>query len=126
MEQTIVMYFPSHDELFQIEILFRHRTRLTFLPVGNVSKVLFSSFGLQDTIKFVYLDEEGVYYWHKRTGTVTRERPELIIDSPSSTLSTSSSNDICFETNSLLSNSESSPSIKVLINASIWSKMNVI
>ncbi|CAF2518022.1 unnamed protein product [Rotaria sp. Silwood2] len=57
-------------------------------------------------------DEEGVYYWHKRTGTVTRERPELIIDSPSSTLSSSSSNDTCFESNSLLYKSESNPSIK--------------
>jgi amyloid beta (A4) precursor protein-binding family B protein 2 (Fe65-like) len=59
-------------------------------------------------------DEEGVYYWHKRTGTVTRERPELINDSPSSTLSSSSSNDICFESNSFLSKTESNPSIKVL------------
>ncbi|CAF3211947.1 unnamed protein product [Rotaria socialis] len=58
-------------------------------------------------------DEESVYYWHKRTGTVTRERPELIIDSPSSTLSSSSSsNDACFETNSLLYKSESHSSIK--------------
>ncbi|CAF4896605.1 unnamed protein product, partial [Rotaria magnacalcarata] len=52
-------------------------------------------------------DEESVYYWHKRTGTVTRERPELIINSPSSTLSSSSSNDAYFETNSLLYKSES-------------------
>ena len=63
------------------------------------------------------LDDEGVYYWHKRTGTVTRERPELIIDSPSSTLSTSSSlNDACFESNSLLYKSESNSSIKVNTN----------
>ncbi|CAF1039418.1 unnamed protein product [Rotaria magnacalcarata] len=58
-------------------------------------------------------DEESVYYWHKRTGTVTRERPELIINSPSSTLSSSSSNDAYFETNSLLYKSESNSSIKV-------------
>ncbi|CAF0810219.1 unnamed protein product [Rotaria sordida] len=57
-------------------------------------------------------DEEGVYYWHKRTGTVTRERPDLIIDSPSSTLSSSSSNDTCFGSNSLLYRSESNTSIK--------------
>ena len=44
-------------------------------------------------------DDQGVYFWHKRTGTVTRDRPELFLDSPSSTLSSSSSNDICFETN---------------------------
>ncbi len=62
-----------------------------------------------------FLDEQGVYYWHKRTGTVTRERPELIIDSPSSTLSSSSSNDLCFESNSLLYQSESNLSIKVFI-----------
>jgi hypothetical protein len=60
------------------------------------------------------LDDEGVYYWHKRTGTVTRERPELIIDSPSSTLSSSSSNETCFEPNLLLCKSESNPSIKVI------------
>ncbi|CAF4298263.1 unnamed protein product, partial [Rotaria magnacalcarata] len=45
--------------------------------------------------------------------TVTRERPELIINSPSSTLSSSSSNDAYFETNSLLYKSESNSSIKV-------------
>lgn len=60
-------------------------------------------------------DDEGVYYWHKRTGTVTRERPDpdIIIDSPSSTLSSSSSNDFCFESNSFVSKSESNSSIKV-------------
>lgn len=59
-------------------------------------------------------DDEGVYYWHKRTGTVTRERPDpdIIIDSPSSTLSSSSSNDFCFESNSFVSKSESNSSIK--------------
>ncbi|CAF1067661.1 unnamed protein product [Adineta ricciae] len=60
-------------------------------------------------------DEQGVYYWHKRTGTVTRERPDLTVDSPSSTLSSSSSsslNDACFDSNSLLDKSDSSPSIK--------------
>lgn len=60
------------------------------------------------------LDEQGVYYWQKRTGTVTRERPELTLDSPSSTLSSSSSTDICFETNALLYKSESNASIKVI------------
>ena len=58
-------------------------------------------------------DEQGVYYWHKRTGTVTRERPALILDSPTSTLSSSSSNEICFETNALLYKSDSTNSIKV-------------
>lgn len=62
---------------------------------------------------FSTLDEQGVYYWHKRTGTVTRDRPESIINSPSLTLSTSSSNDTCFETNSLLYKSESDFSIRV-------------
>ncbi|CAF1420081.1 unnamed protein product, partial [Adineta steineri] len=55
-------------------------------------------------------DEEGVYYWHKRTGTVTRAHPEIIIDSPSSTLSLSSSsslNDTCYESNLLLNKSDS-------------------
>ncbi|CAF4450400.1 unnamed protein product, partial [Adineta steineri] len=60
-------------------------------------------------------DEQGVYYWHKRTGTVTRDRPESITTSPSLTLS-SSSNDICFEINSLLYRSESEISIQTLDN----------
>ncbi|CAF0963806.1 unnamed protein product [Adineta steineri] len=63
-------------------------------------------------------DEQGVYYWHKRTGTVTRDRPESITTSPSLTLSSSSSNDICFEINSLLYRSESEISIQTLDNNS--------
>ena len=61
----------------------------------------------------LFLDEQGVYYWHKHTGTVTRDRPESIISSPSCTLSTSSSNETCFEINSLLYKSESDNSIRV-------------
>jgi hypothetical protein len=61
------------------------------------------------------LDEQGIYYWHKRTGTVTRDRPESIINSPSLTLSPSPSSDTCFETNSLLYRSESDISIQVKI-----------
>lgn len=58
-------------------------------------------------------DEQGVYYWHKQTGTVTRDRPESMVNSPSLTLSScSSSNDICFENNSLLYKSESDNSIR--------------
>jgi hypothetical protein len=60
-----------------------------------------------------FLDEQGVYYWHKRTGTVTRDRPDSIINSPSLTLSSSSSNETCFEINSLLYKSESDYSIQV-------------
>ncbi|CAF3734070.1 unnamed protein product [Adineta steineri] len=62
-------------------------------------------------------DEEGVYYWHKRTGTVTRAHPEIIIDSPSSTLSLSSSsslNDTCYESNLLLNKSDSDSSFKTM------------
>ncbi|CAF1413928.1 unnamed protein product [Adineta steineri] len=62
-------------------------------------------------------DEEGVYYWHKRTGTVTRAHPEIIIDSPSSTLSLSSSsslNDTCYESNLLLNKSDSDLSFKTM------------
>ncbi|CAF4204606.1 unnamed protein product, partial [Adineta steineri] len=62
-------------------------------------------------------DEEGVYYWHKRTGTVTRAHPEIIIDSPSSTLSLSSSsslNDTCYESNLLLNQSDSDLSFKTM------------
>ncbi|CAF4770222.1 unnamed protein product, partial [Rotaria socialis] len=55
-------------------------------------------------------DEQGIYYWHKITGTVTRDRPESMINSPSLTLS-SSSNDTCFEINALLNKSESDISI---------------
>ncbi|CAF2921295.1 unnamed protein product [Rotaria sp. Silwood2] len=62
-------------------------------------------------------DEQGVYYWHKLTGTVTRDRPQSMINSPSLTLS-SSSNDTCFEMNSLLNKSESDNSIRTLDNNS--------
>ncbi|CAF2089263.1 unnamed protein product [Rotaria magnacalcarata] len=58
-------------------------------------------------------DEQGVYYWHKLTGTVTRDRPESMINSPSLTLS-SSSNDTCFEMNALLNKSESDISFSTL------------
>lgn len=57
-------------------------------------------------------DEQGVYFWHKRTGTVTRDRPALILDSPTSTISSSSSMENCFESNSLLYNSDSIMSIE--------------
>ena len=58
------------------------------------------------------LDEQGDYYWHKRTGTVTRTRPETIISSPSLTLSSSSA-ESSFELNSLLYKSDSDNSIRV-------------
>ncbi len=61
----------------------------------------------------MFLDEQGIYYWHKHTGTVTRDRPASIINSPSLTLSSSSSIDTCFENNSLLYKSESDNSIRV-------------
>ncbi|CAF1644431.1 unnamed protein product [Adineta ricciae] len=63
-------------------------------------------------------DEQGVYYWHKRTGTVTRDRPEPLTTSPSMTLSPSPSIDTCYEINSLLYRSESDMSIQTLDNNS--------
>ena len=62
----------------------------------------------------IALDEQGVYYWHKRTGTVTRNRPESMINSP--TMTPSSSNETDFETNSLLYKSDSDNSIRVSWN----------
>lgn len=60
-----------------------------------------------------FQDEQGDYYWHKRTGTVTRTRPETIISSPSLTLSSSSA-ESSFELNSLLYKSDSDNSIRTV------------
>ncbi|CAF4554057.1 unnamed protein product, partial [Didymodactylos carnosus] len=69
-------------------------------------------------------DEEGVYYWQKRTGLVTRIPPCDIITPSSSTptLSSSSSNEACYETGSLLYKSASNSSLKVKtgMNIEYW------
>ena len=81
---------------------------------GNVAKVILLFRNGSDYDAMIFSDEQGVYYWHKGTGTVTRDRPESIVDSPSLTLSTSSSsNETSFESNSLLYKSESDTSIRV-------------
>lgn len=96
------------------ECLFRLLMKCIFHRAGSVSKVKHEYFSNYERLWWNFLDDEGVYYWHRQTGTVTRERPDVIIDSPSSTLSSSSSNDFCFESSSFLFKSESNPSIKVL------------
>ena len=61
------------------------------------------------------LDEQGIYYWHKLTGTVTRNRPESIMTPASLTLLSSPSTDMCFEINSLMYKSVSDISIQVIL-----------